>query len=276
VAATVNLLFDDAPAGIEHREVFEAILADLDAPPSGDAWHPVDHDPRDFLPTAPANPILVAPAAPIAKASYWQNLATTLRDHLMATRSVQVWKAPGLKLYSRVGETESEFRARCIAAAEDECDRAIARLRDKYRVRLDRVRDQVEAASRRVSELTEEAATRREGEILSGAGDLIGVVFGGRSRRSISRAATRRSETRRVEARRDTAAGSLGDKQQDLADLEADLAAEVEAIESEWDQKAALIEEVHIPLEKTDVKVSELKLVWVGTANPATSAEPAT
>jgi hypothetical protein len=73
-----------------------------------------------------------------------------------------------------------------------------------------------------------------------------------------------------VEARRDAAAGSLTDKQQDLLDLEADLAAEVEAIEAEWDQKAALIEEVHIPLEKTDVKVAELKLVWVPVDDPAT------
>jgi hypothetical protein len=128
----------------------------------------------------------------------------------------------------------------------------------------------VEAASRRVSDLTEEVAARQQGEVLGGVGDVIGVVFGGRSRRTVSRAASRRSETRRVEARRDTAAGSLTDKQQDLLDLEADLAAEVEAIEAEWDQKAALIEEVHIPLEKTDVKVAELKLVWVPVDDPAT------
>ncbi|HEY7564378.1 MAG TPA: DUF87 domain-containing protein [Acidimicrobiia bacterium] len=269
VAATVNLLYDEAPAGIEHREVYEAVLSDLEAP-AGEAWLVVDHDPRDFLTTAPAGAVFAPTNAPFSKASYWQGLSSGLRDYLLATRSIRVLKAPGLKLYSRVGEQESDFRARCIAAAEAEADRAIARLRDKYRLRLERVRDQVEAASRRVSDLTEEVAARQQGEVLGGVGDVIGVVFGGRSRRTVSRAASRRSETRRVEARRDTAAGSLTDKQQDLLDLEADLAAEVEAIEAEWDQKAALIEEVHIPLEKTDVKVAELKLVWVPVDDPAT------
>ena len=49
----------------------------------------------------------------------------------------------------------------------------------------------------------------------------------------------------------------------DLAELEAELADEVVAITSKWDDIAALIEQVEIPLEKVDVKVSEMKLVWV-------------
>ena len=54
-----------------------------------------------------------------------------------------MWKNPGLKLYSRVGEPESEFRARCIEVANEQADRAIASLRDKYRVRIEGVRDQL-------------------------------------------------------------------------------------------------------------------------------------
>ena len=48
-----------------------------------------------------------------------------------------------------------------------------------------------------------------------------------------------------------------------LADLESDLANEIVAITSKWDDIAALIEQIEIPLEKVDVKISELKLVWV-------------
>jgi hypothetical protein len=55
----------------------------------------------------------------------------------------------------------------------------------------------------------------------------------------------------------------MADKQADLEALEDDLAAEIDAIRVDWDEKAALIEELEIPLEKVDIRVSELKLVWV-------------
>jgi hypothetical protein len=114
-----------------------------------------------------------------------------------------------------------------------------------------------------MSDLEADVAARRQQEVVSGAGDLLGALLGGRRRSSITRAASRRSQTRRTEARRDTAAGALADKQADLEALEDDLAAEIDAIRVEWDDKAALIEELEIPAEKVDVQVTELKLVWV-------------
>jgi len=55
----------------------------------------------------------------------------------------------------------------------------------------------------------------------------------------------------------------VADKLADLDAVEQDLAEEIEAIRIEMDDKAATIEELSIPLEKVDVKVAELKLVWV-------------
>jgi hypothetical protein len=147
--------------------------------------------------------------------------------------------------------------------ANEQSDRAIARLRDKYRVKIEGVRDQLAVADRRIAELDADIGARRQGEVLSGAGDLLGALLGGRRRNSISRAASRRSQTRQTEARRDKAAGSKADKLADLADLEDDLSEELLAIIADSDQRAAVIEQIQIALEKIDVKVAELKLVWV-------------
>jgi hypothetical protein len=263
VAATVNLLYDDAPAKLEHREVYEAIILVPAGAMEAANLVVVDHDPRDFTTEAPPGARYELPPAGIDQSAFWKRLASDLTDYLVASRPVRVWKNPGLKLFSRVGESESEFRARCIAAAGDAADQAVAGLGEKYRLRIDRAREAVAAARRRADDLAADVDARKQEEILSGAGDLLGALLGGRRRSTISRAASRRSQTRRTAARLETAEGAVDDRLRALADLEADLADEVLAIESEFDDKAAYIEEVEVPLEKVDVKVAELRLIWV-------------
>lgn len=267
VAATVNLLYDDAASGTDHREQFEAVITEPDQPLSAETVVAVDHDDRDFLTQAPTDASYMVPATSFEKPTFWKKLSNELADYLVASRRVRVWKNPGLKLYSRVSEMESDFRARCIAVADERCDEAIAALRDKYRTRIDRVRDQLVTMQRRVTDLETDISARKQEEVVSGAGDLLGAMLGGRRRNTISRAASRRSQTRRTEARRDTAAEAVSDKEEALTELEGDLADDVNAITVEWDDKAARIEEIQIPLEKTDVKVVELKLVWVPTSS---------
>jgi hypothetical protein len=265
-AATVHLLYDDTPAAINHAEVYEAVID-----PLGETWDEgavktVDHDLRDFSSAPPqSGRAYELPDAPIDQAAFWKTMSSNLVAHLVNQRRLQIWKNPGLKLYSRVGELESEFRARCIDVAGDQADNAIAALRDKYRVRIDRARDQVAVARRRAEELSADVGARKQEEIMSGAGDLLGALLGGRRRSTVSRAATRRSQTKRAEVRLDTAEGAVDDKLTALTDLESDLADDVVAITTQFDDKAALIEEVEIPLEKVDVKVADLRLVWVPT-----------
>ena len=134
---------------------------------------------------------------------------------------------------------------------------------DKYRVRIEGVRDQLAVSDRRVADLEADIAASRQGEVFSGVGDVLGAVLGGRSRNTISRAATRRSQTRQIEARRQKAEGTKAARLDDLAVLENELAADIIEITSEWDDRAALIEEIEIPLERVDVQVIDMKLVWV-------------
>ena len=265
VAATVNVLYDDTKSNTNHIEVFEAILTDPGSPLTAESVVAVDHDPRDFRSEAPVGVSYALTTPAMNRASFWNGVEKGLVSHLAANRKLKIWKNPGLKMYSRVGEKESDFRTRCITAAGEENDKAIAGLREKYAARIDRVRDQLATAQRRISDLEADVAARRQQEVVSGAGDLLGALLGGRRRSSISRAASRRSQTQRTEARRDSAAGVLADKQADLEALEDDLAEEIDSIRAEWDDKAARIEELEIPAEKVDIQVTELKLVWVPT-----------
>jgi len=262
--ASVHLLYDDRPAGVNHREDYEAVLDPLGGRFDPEAVKPVDHDARDFLPGAPSEGPFILVDAPIDSTSYWKSLATDLRDHLVRQQRITVWKNHSLKIYSRVGESEEEFKTRCEEAAEDAADADVAKLKDRYAGKIERVRDQISRADRRVAELNEDLSARRQNEVLSGVGDILGSLLGGRSKSgALTRASSRRSQTRRTRADVDAAADKLTEEQQELADLEAELANELAEIGDSWATRASDIIPVEIPLESSDVKVAEIKLIWV-------------
>ncbi|MDH3517288.1 MAG: DUF87 domain-containing protein [Acidimicrobiia bacterium] len=263
-AATVELTYDDRYAELEHHETYEAILFPLRTPLDPGSIHAVDHDPRDFEDDPPADASYVLPDVPIDSKAFWSGLERELSDHLVRNRRMAIWKNPGLKLYSRVGEKEEAFLGRCAAAAEDAADDEIAALKKRFETRIRTVKNQLAAADRRVRELEVDVDTRRQQEMISGAGDLLGALLGGRKRSGgLSRAASRRAQTRRTEERRASAEGKIQDKAGELEDIEDQLGAELMEITTRWNDVALATEPLEIPLEKTDVRVTSLQLLWL-------------
>ncbi len=264
IVATVHLTYDDRYAGVNHDEVWEAVFFPLGPRFDPDAAHSVDYDERDLRPEAPDEATYVLPEAPLEAASFFSDAARDLQNHLLRTRSVEVFKNPDLKLYSRVGEGQDEFVARCTSAAENAADDEIAKLKDRYETRIKRVKSQLVAAERRVRELETDVEGRRQNELLSGAGDLLSVFLGGRRRSGgIGRAARRRSETVRTQERLETAELKLNDKYTELQTIEDELTEDVLEITDKWDQAASNLESVEIGLEKSDIVVDEVAVVWI-------------
>jgi hypothetical protein len=261
--ATVNLLYDDTNASVSHQEVFEAVMFPLAPAITPDSVREVDHDPRDFRADPPTGATYTLPGFPIDTKSFWSGINSSLTTHLVGSRRVTIFKNAPLKLYSRPGESREDFLARATTAAEQARDQAIAKLKDKYRTRLERAQTALSKAENRVADLQATAGSKQTEELLSGAGDLIGVLFGGKKSNPLGGAARRRSASSQAKARAENARIALEDEKAELMDLEADLQDEVADLEDEFTAKADSIEEVEIPLEKTDVEVAEMKLVWV-------------
>ena len=266
VAATVSLTYDDTKAAVSHQEAFEAVVFPL-APVLGpDSIKEVDHDPRDFRPDPPTGAAYVLPEPKIDTKSYWSALDTDLTNHLVGARKMTVFKNEALKMYSRPGESREDFATRATAGAEAAVDEAVAKLRDKHAARLERAQAALAKAENRVAELETTAGSKQTEELLAGAGDIIGVIFGGKSRSNpLGQAARRRSAASQARARAENAKATLTEEQVELETLKADLEDEVADLEDDFAAKAESIEEVEIPLEKTDVRVVELKLVWIPT-----------
>jgi predicted nucleic acid-binding Zn-ribbon protein len=163
------------------------------------------------------------------------------------------------------GETPEQFAERCRQAADAGADQATAALRGKYETKAKRLRDQLMTAKARVDQYSVDAKSANTDDLLSTAGSLLGTFLGGkRGTRSLARQMSTSTKRRASTGQRlDAATDRLTTLQQDAAELEADLANEIAAIDQAWNDKAAVIETVPVPLEKTDVAVASLSLLWL-------------
>jgi hypothetical protein len=269
--ATVDLVFDDAKADLRHTEQVEGVLFPIGDPPAGAALVTVDHDPRDLRSEPPAGVTYALPDAKVGTKAFFTAAQRAIVDHLLATRTVDLFANRELKLVSRPGESQAEFAARCDAAADALADKAAATMAKRFESRIERARAAVATAEDRAEQASKARTTRQTDELVTGAGDLLGAVLGGRgSARSIARKvgslATRRSRTSEADQRARSAANRVEEKAQALADLEADMAEELAAIAADADAKVQAIEALAVPLERSDVRVTQLALVWIPVA----------
>ena len=263
-AVTVQLLYDDTRADVAHNEVYEAMIFPMDGIVDVEDVLSVDHDDRDFNSEAPAGASYELGNTKLQNKTFWTSLRSDVKNYLAANRSIEIWKCPGLKLYSRVGETEEDFRARCDEAADDAADAKIATLKERFAKRIDRLQDQISTADARVTELEVDVSSRRQTEVMSGVGALLDGLLRGRvSSRSMRGAASRRSASKKAAVRLETAKQKADEKRKDLVELENDLRDELQKIQQEYDALADAVEVLEIGLEKTDIRVAEAKLVLV-------------
>jgi hypothetical protein len=273
--ARAALLYDDEKAGLREQQEWEAVVFPLTATVGGADAINVDYDDRDLRDTAPDGATYTLPAAAVADKKFWADLQRGLTDHLFRNRTMNIMRNRELKLFSRPGESAEEFKARCEQAANDEADRAAAALKDKYSARVTKLEATIQAAHDKVEVAADTVKQRRSEEVLGAAGSLLGDLLRGRKStgslvktigRAASGGASRRGRSATASDRLEAAKHAAASKEQQLADLEAELAEDLTEIHDEWMTRAANVETVPISLEKADIKVDELVLCWIPVA----------
>ncbi len=272
IVARVALRYDDTKADLVHDEEYEAILYPLTAQVDVSRAVAVDYDDRDLRTDVPTPCVYRLADAPIKDKAFWTGVERDLVDQLVRSRTVELQTNRQLKLFSRPGEGADEFFTRCHTAADALGDAETAKLRDKYAARVTKLQQQIRDAEDRSNLLETQQKGRRNEEILSTAGSILGGLLGGRKSRGgllgsvlgkAGTAAGRRSRTAAAGNRVDAVENKLQAMHQQLDDAEQELAGEVTEIDTRWMAVAKDITPTQIPLEKSDVKVTQLALVWL-------------
>ena len=269
LAARVNLLFDETKADLRHEQEWEAVLFPLEGEQADmDLAVAVDYDDRDFRAAAPEDAVYVLGDAKIHTKTFFTNATRDLKDRLYRSETLTLLRNEPLKAYSRPEESREDFEQRCARLADDAADADLDKVRQALEKKLDRVQAAIAKAEDRLREAESKAENSRSDEILSGVGDVLGSLLGGKkSGRSIlgglRRAGSKRKSRQAASERVRTAENRLAEKIDEMEELELELADTVEDIVEDWSDKAAEITEFEVSLEKADISVDSLKLVWI-------------
>ncbi len=251
--ARVTLRYDETKADLVRDDEFECVLP---LPEQIDASQmvKVDYDDRDLRTTAPDPAIYRLTDAKLENKTFWTSVNKAIRDELVRTSTVEISMNKELKLYGRPGEDADAFERRCLKFADGKADEQTAKLRDKYETKAKR--------------LEEQKKSKRNSELLSTAGSVLGGLLGGRKSLGgllgkAGTAARRRGTSNAAAERVEAAENKLERLTVDLEELESDLAEEVMDIDAEWMSTAKEITTMEVGLEASDVKVVQLSLTWV-------------
>lgn len=251
-ALTVELRFDDTRRGIDHHDRWEAIVFPLPRDPSDAEFIEVDHDDRDFV--APAEGVGYAElTAPISQSSYFAALASTVASHLDRNKVLHLERNKKLGVAARPGESDTDFRARLVAAATDMAEREMADLRAKYEARFRKAKRAYDDAVRQADSAAVAADDERNSDLFGAGLDLL---MGRKPKVSRSKARTAANRLRRAEDK-------IARTRDVYEDLTADLEGELETIEAKWMRAVDDVETIEVGLESDDIEVTDIRLVWV-------------
>ena len=271
ISARVNLLFDETKADLRHEVEWEAIVSPIGDQLDVDSAVEVDFDDRDLREAAVSEEaVYVLPEAKIHTKGFFSKAQTRIRDHVYRNETLELYTNAQLKVTSRVGESLEDFGFRCGVEAENRADADVAKLRKTLETKTDRIRAAIDKSEDRIRELEADVKSRGRDQLIDIGMSVLGGVLGGRrSTRSILGGARRAQSKGRVKGnaqeRLQTAENRLADKVDELVELESELTDTLFEIQSDWDDRAKEIEPLEVPLEKTDISVDEVTLIWVPT-----------
>jgi len=183
---------------------------------------------------------------------------------------LELFRHPGLRLTSRPGESERDFRIRVQLAARDARDAAIDAVRKKYAPKQAALAERLRRAESAIAREQQEAAGQKAQTAISIGATVLGALFARRAAtagtigrattaaRGVGRSMKETADVERAEATAEAARAAV-------ARLEDDVAADVAAISSRHEQEAPF-EVVAIAPKRGDVEVQYVALAWVPEA----------
>ncbi|MCI0451056.1 MAG: ATP-binding protein, partial [Candidatus Latescibacteria bacterium] len=252
--------------GVHTRSFVRAAPLSADAP--GPDWSTAID--LGAEPTSSDSPSAGATFAPlpraVGQAGVSKQWGDALADSLYRGASVHLFECKRLRLVSKPGESERDFRIRIAEASRSDRDAKVEKLRDQYASKLATLDDRIRRAEQAVAREKDQASSRRMTAAVSVGTTLLSAFLGrkvsrtamGDAARSVRRVDRAAKQGRDV----DRAEDSLDVLQTRRAQLEAALAADVAALVAKLDPLSEPLATVTVRPRKSDVEVASVVLLW--------------
>lgn len=187
---------------------------------------------------------------------------------VVTNEQLEVMQSATLKLTSNAGESERDFRIRLQLKSREGRDAKVESFRGKYATKLAALQERIRRAEQAVQREQAQANQAKVDTVISVGSAILGAVFGrgkigvgtvskvGTAARGAGRAAQQSGDVTRANE-------SVQALQQQYADLEAQLQADIDALGETYDAQTEELVRIPIKAKSGDVHVQLVALAWV-------------
>jgi Sec-independent protein translocase protein TatA len=183
---------------------------------------------------------------------------------ISSSQALQLFSSSKFKAISELGESEGDFRTRLTQVAREQRDVGSAEIQAKYVPKIQKLEQRLQTVKGKQAEQAAQASQAQLQAALNVGAGILGALFGGgRKTNVIAKVGSgMRGASKAFKEGQDVtrAAESVEGVQAELAELQAELQAELEGI-SAVDPNEPL-ETIEIKAKATDVSVELVALVW--------------
>jgi hypothetical protein len=187
---------------------------------------------------------------------------------LYAEQRLELFASPGLKLVSRPGESERDFRIRLQQAAHEKRDEAAEKLRLKFAPKIASLKERLRVAEQAVEREKEQAKQQQMQTAISFGATLLGAFVGRKavSTSTVGRATTAaRGVSRSAKEKQDVerATDTVESIKARLAELEANFKIELDEAAAGANAQVEALDTLTLTPKKTNIGVQLLALAWL-------------
>jgi hypothetical protein len=261
--------YDESKAGLNVTERVERLLFPI--PQTGPRWsaaRPVEIGPQGVTAEPHKAGAYEALPSTVSVKNVGDRLRKDLANVLVETSARRLWFAPDAKLYSRHDEDRAAFEARLARERAGARDAEVSKLQTKYAAKISALKRKLDKEEADAAAAGAAYEGRKREELVSGAESVVGFFFGRKASRAVSQASVKRRMTETARRKADREQQEAAGIRTELDSLSAQLQAEVAAIDARHGGEGSTIQELDVLLEKDDVRVETLAILWIPLAGP--------
>lgn len=201
------------------------------------------------------------------KAKNYQSWTRDFVAYLYGNQKLDLLKSPSTTELSRPGESERDFRVRLRQTVREQRDVQIEKLRQKYAPKMTGLQERIRRAQQGVEREAAQASQTKLQTAISFGTTLLGAFLGRKavSVSTLGRATTAaRGVSRSMKENQDIgrAQESVELLQGQLAELDAELQSETQALEAKVDAQSEQLDTIGIKPKKANISVQLVTLAW--------------
>lgn len=266
----------------EGKVHFTSAKADVDASravrtvsaitPTGIDWEKKVEAPVNMLDSAPATGAGFAELPGFAmNATNYKQVEKDFSEWIYRNERGDVWYCQALKTWSKLGESEADFRARLLHQAHEARDEAVEKIQAATARKLRTVESRLQTAEGQLARNTASAKSAKVQASVSILGGILGTLFGRkagvgtitRGSTAVNRSTTAYNRSQSEEASR----AKVESIREEIKEIERELETEVKKISASFDPQSLELEAEALRPTRANVIVDRVALLWLPFTN---------